>query len=165
MHRTTFFQSAFLAAVVGASVIAGSSMTAQHPAAPITVWGLAQGQDTVPKVYTDSQATAGQAVWTKNCTECHETSDVTGADFRTKWVGQSLFSLYETIRTTMPDGNPGTLSTDEYASTVAYILKLNGLPSGDVRLATDSVTLSAITFRLPAASGTENTQNSSASHY
>jgi mono/diheme cytochrome c family protein len=153
MHRTTIFQTVLLTAVVAASVAAGTRSTAQAPGAPLSHWALQRGQDSLPKVYTDSQATAGQAVWTKTCSECHETSDVTGSDFRTKWVGQNLFSLYETIRTTMPDGDPGTLPVDDYAATVAYILKLNGLPSGEVRLTTDSVSLSAITFRLPAANG------------
>ncbi|MBL0892111.1 MAG: cytochrome c [Gemmatimonadaceae bacterium] len=153
MHRTTIYQTVLLAAVVAASVAAGTRSTAQAPGAPMSPWALQRGQDSLPKVYTDSQATAGQAVWTKTCSECHETSDVTGSDFRTKWVGQNLFALYETIRTTMPDGDPGTLPVDDYAATVAYILKLNGLPSGEARLTTDSVSLSAITFRLPTSGG------------
>jgi mono/diheme cytochrome c family protein len=122
-------------------------MTAQPPLA-----GLRPMVVDTPRVYTDSQAGAGQAVWAKTCAECHGSSDLTGADFRTKWSGQPLFTLYEQIRTTMPDGNPGTLSREEYAATLADILlKLNGLPAGDAKLEADSVALSAITLTLPPA--------------
>ena len=154
MVRHRFFPIVLLAGVAVASFTAGTVTRAQatrmsvaHHSTPPSILRL----DTA-KVYTDSQATAGQAVFVKVCAECHETKDVTGADFRTKWKGQSVFALFEQIRTTMPDGNPGTLSRDEYISTVAYILKLNGLPAGDKALATDSVALSGITLELPPPS-------------
>lgn len=158
MVRHRLFPLALLAGVAVASFTAGSVSRAQAPrmtvaynATPHAGLTAAFLRDTA-KVYTDSQATAGQAVFAKVCAECHETKDVTGADFRTKWKGQSVFALFEQIRTTMPDGNPGTLSRDEYISTVAYILKLNGLPAGDKALATDSVALSVITLELPPPS-------------
>ncbi len=146
MHRPSLLPNALLVAVVVSSIFAATRMTAQAP----RVGPRAVMADT-PRVYTDSQAVQGQTLWTKNCVECHESTDVTGADFRTKWSGQPLFTLYEQIRTTMPDGNPGTLSREEYAATLAYILKLNGLPAGEAKLQADSVALSAITLTLPPA--------------
>jgi S-disulfanyl-L-cysteine oxidoreductase SoxD len=144
--------AAFLAAVVATSVSAASRITAQEPApAPLPAASLARLVLDPPRIYTDSQATAGQAVWAKNCAECHETKDVTGADFRTKWVGQPLFTLYEQIRTTMPDGNPGSLPVEHYAATMAYILKLNGLPAGTSPLESDSAALSAVKLELPGS--------------
>lgn len=146
MLRTSQIPGAFLLVVVATSVFTASRMTAQQPVAALRA--VAFQRDTVT-VYTDSQATAGQEVWTKTCAECHETKDVTGADFRTKWVGQPLFTLYEQIRTTMPDGNPGSLAKEEYAAALAYILKLNGLPAGPTALGTDSVSLSGVKLELP----------------
>lgn len=146
MSRHRFFPIALLASMVGASTLAGTGMRAQEPSGRVE-FGV---RDTL-KVYTEEQAAEGQAVYTKVCSECHETKDVTGADFKTKWVGQPLFALFEQIRTTMPDGNPGTLTREQYAATVAYILKLNGLPAGTAPLATDSAALAAIKFELPAA--------------
>lgn len=140
--------SLFLLAVVAVSVAAAARSTAQSPLAPGRA--VLNDQDTVP-VYSDSQATAGQAVWGKACAECHETKDVTGADFRTKWAGQPVFTLFEQIRTTMPDGNPGSLPKDEYAAALAYILKLNGLTAGATPLAADSVALAGVKLVLPAA--------------
>jgi mono/diheme cytochrome c family protein len=108
-------------------------------------------RDTTP-LYTDAQATAGLAVFTKNCAECHEKKDVTSADFRSKWSGKTLFDLYELVRTTMPDSNPGALSRDEYAAAIAYILKLNGLPAGPATVMPDSSAMRAVTLALPPQS-------------
>jgi hypothetical protein len=148
MPRSFQTPGSLLLAVVASSVVAAVSMTAQQP--------LAQGHavrfdaDTVP-VYSDSQATAGQAVWAKTCSGCHETISVTGGDFRTTWSGQPVFALFERIRTTMPEDNPGSLQREEYAATLAYILKLNGLPAGATPLAADSVALAGIKLVLPPA--------------
>lgn len=146
MRRSLQFPRVFLLAVTAASVAAAARMTAQAPLA--AGHAVRNGQDTVP-VYSDSQATAGQAVWGKACAECHETKDVTGADFRTKWAGQPVFSLFEQIRTTMPDGDPGSLPRESYEAALAYILKLNGLTAGTAPFAADSVALAGVKLILP----------------
>jgi hypothetical protein len=59
-------------------------------------------------VYSDSQATSPvRPCGPRTASSAMRAKDVTGADFRTKWAGQPLFTLFEQIRTTMPDGNPG----------------------------------------------------------
>lgn len=151
MPRTRLLPIALLALVAVASFTAGTVTRAQAPAPGATPLSRTAWSDTA-RIYSEEQAVAGQAAWTKVCAECHETVDVTGADFKTKWRGQSVFALFEQIRTTMPDGNPGTLSREEYAATVAYILKLNGLPAGEKAMPTDSASLAAFTLDLPAAS-------------
>lgn len=146
MRRPNHLPAAFLLSIVTVSVAAATRMTAQPTGLAVRhAWA-----DTVP-VYSDSQATAGQAVWAKTCAECHEAKDVTGADFRTKWVGQPLFTLFEQIRTTMPDGNPGSLPRADYGAALAYILKLNGVPAGPAALSTDSVALAGVKLVLPPA--------------
>lgn len=154
MNNRHFLPSAFLATVIAASVFGGSRMSAQRPlhARSVATTPRSAGlwvADTA-KLYTEEQATDGATVWTNTCSGCHEAKDVTSADFRTKWVGQSLFALYEQIRTTMPDDGPGTLTAEQYLHSVAYILKLNGLPAGETKLVADSASLSALTFALPA---------------
>ncbi len=153
MSRQRIYLLALSASLIGVSaasgIASGSSKRAQDATREAGRFIL---RGDTAKIYTEEQAAAGQAVFTKTCSECHETKDVTGADFRTKWKGQTVFALFEQIRTTMPDGNPGTLSRDEYIGTVAYILKLNGLPSGTTPLATDSTGLAGLTLDLPAAS-------------
>lgn len=156
MTTRMFFPGAFLATVVAASVFGGARMSAQRPAvrpaspsasmAPLSMSAFLV--DTA-KLYTEAQATDGAAVWTKTCAACHESKDVTSADFRTKWGGRALFALYEQIRTTMPDDAPGTLTAEEYTNSVAYILKLNGLPAGETKLVADSATMSGMKIELP----------------
>lgn len=148
MPRSSKLSGLFLLGVVATSALAAARMTAQQPLAP--GYALRDGVDTVP-MYSDSQATAGQVVWTKTCSECHESKDVTGADFRTKWAGQPVFTLFEQIRTTMPDGNPGSLPKEDYAAAMAYIFKLNGLAPGSAPFAPDSVALAAVKLVLPPA--------------
>ncbi|WP_396201235.1 c-type cytochrome [Gemmatimonas sp.] len=152
MTTRTFFPGAFLATVIAASVFGGAQMSAQRPAlrpAPAVPLSVAAFRADTAKLYTELQATDGAAVWTKTCSSCHESKDVTSADFRTKWGGRALFELYEQIRTTMPDDAPGTLTAEEYTNSVAYILKLNGLPAGETKLVADSATMSGMKIELP----------------
>ena len=156
MTTRTFFPGAFLATVIAASVFGGAQMSAQRPSqrsasrqAPAAPLSVAAFLADTAKLYTEAQATDGAAVWTKTCSSCHESKDVTSADFRTKWGGRALFELYEQIRTTMPDDAPGTLTAEEYTNSVAYILKLNGLPAGETKLVADSATMSGMKIELP----------------
>ena len=152
MTTRTFFPGAFFATVIAASVFGGAQMSAQRPAlrpAPAVPLSVAAFRADTAKLYTELQATDGAAVWTKTCSSCHESKDVTSADFRTKWGGRALFELYEQIRTTMPDDAPGTLTAEEYTNSVAYILKLNGLPAGETKLVADSATMSGLKIELP----------------
>lgn len=149
MTISNYLPGAFLATVVAASVFGGSRMSAQRPLAVSPLRAAMFVVDSA-KLYTEAQAEEGAKVWTATCSGCHETKDVTSADFRTKWVGRSLFELYEQIRTTMPDDAPGTLTPDQYLHSVVYILKLNGLPAGATPLVSDSATMSTLKFELPA---------------
>ena len=150
MHKHPHIPSVFLLAVVAASVAAGSQMTAQQPGPRLAALNhRVVVQDS--GVYSDAQAEEGTAVYKKTCAECHELEEFTNGDFKGKWGERPLFDLFEQIRTTMPDGDPGTLQREEYGAVLSYILKLNGLPSGPARLSTDSAALAAITLKLPAA--------------
>ena len=72
-----------------------------------------------------------------NCTSCHGTEKYTGDAFTKNWVGRTVFDLFDQLKTTMPDDNPGGLSAQQYKDIVAYILKINGLPSGTDSLPAD----------------------------
>jgi mono/diheme cytochrome c family protein len=100
-------------------------------------------------LYTEEQATAGAAVFGKICAECHEKKDITNNDFRAKWTARPLWDLYELVRTTMPDSNPGGLSRDEYSNALAYILKLNGVPAGPTAVMPDSTLMKNTKLSLP----------------
>ncbi len=117
---------------------------------------LAQGAESI--TYSDEQATRGDQVFTKICQQCHTRRDMANADFRLKWNGQTVYDLYDLVRTTMPDSAPGTLSPAEYSDVTAYIMKLNGIRAGAQPMPIDSL-MRRIKLDIPMAGAP-----SSASH-
>ena len=105
--------------------------------------------DTIP-MYTAEQLTSGTALYEKLCRDCHEDADYTNEKFRTKWNGRTLYDLYEDIRTKMPEDNPNSLTRDQYAEAMAYVLKLNGVPAGPNRVAPNDSAMKAITLKFGA---------------
>ena len=81
-------------------------------------------------VYTEEQATRGDTEHQNNCSSCHGTEKYAGDAFTKNWVGRTVFDLFDQIKTTMPDDNPGGLAAQQYKDIVAYILKVNGIPAG-----------------------------------
>lgn len=94
--------------------------------------------------YTANQARRGQATYQRNCLACHTAAAYTGVAFRRAWAGRSPFEIWELIRTTMPQDNPGRLKPTEYADIVAYMLRLNGYPAGDEELPADAGQLQSL---------------------
>lgn len=99
-------------------------------------------------VFTAEQAESGAKVYRKNCTSCHAPVGYTGLAFRRVWNGRSVFEFFDLIRTTMPNDEPGKLSRGEYAEIMAYLLKLNGLPSGEAKLPDDDEGLKKIRIEI-----------------
>lgn len=85
-------------------------------------------------VFTDAQAERGKRVYDGECSLCHGPTEFSGRAFLLVWGGQPLGSLFSQIRMTMPMSNPGHLSPRQYAEVVAYMLKLNDFPAGEVEL-------------------------------
>jgi mono/diheme cytochrome c family protein len=81
-------------------------------------------------IYSEAQARRGQSTYQRHCVTCHTAAAYSGAAFRRVWGGKSPYDLWEQIRTTMPQDNPGQLKAAEYADIVAYLLRLNGYPAG-----------------------------------
>src|SRR5688572_32308623 len=85
-------------------------------------------------VYSEAQAARGQTAFDRNCTNCHDTNRFTGAEFVQNWSDKPLAELYEIMRTTMPEDNPGSLKPQQYADVLSFILKLNGFAAGETEL-------------------------------
>ena len=107
------------------------------------------GRTTLDSVYTSDQAYKGQQVYREQCTACHAPTSYTGSPFRRIWGGRSVFDFFDLIRTTMPNDNPGKLSRGDYAAIMAYLLKLNGLPSGERQLPEEDEELKRIRIEVP----------------
>ena len=89
-------------------------------------------------LYTTDQASRGGDVFEDVCAECHTTSEFRGRVFQADWGRRSVYSFYRTVRSTMPDDNPGGLSEQVYLDVIAYILGMNGHPTGPGELNADS---------------------------
>ncbi len=116
----------------------------------------ANGQSaTADGLYTPAQADAGEALYDDQCLACHgslqafvpEMAALLGDHtFRNRWEGRSVGELFQLIQEEMPQDAPGTLSNDETASLVAYILAGNRFPAGDRALSSDLEALNEIPF-------------------
>ncbi len=133
-------------------------MTAPFPAAQ-------QGQDDSGQtatvwdgVYSESQALRGRDVYEGACGFCHgrrldgaaddpdmrSAPPLARAKFLRDWEGRSLALLYEYSRTTMPEGNPGSLTDAEYVDVIAYMLSVSRVPAGDNELLPELQSLASI---------------------
>ena len=99
---------------------------------------------TLDGVYTAQQAARGKDIYGVACTSCHNVVSHTGTTFAKYWAGHPLSDLYEYIGVSMPKNNPGTLSEQETADVVAYILQMNAMPVGKGELPADSAALARI---------------------
>lgn len=89
------------------------------------------------------QATAGQAVYTRQCAACHgpnlegrDAPALSGENFEHKWAGSSVHALFTKIRT-MPPGAPNSLNEQEYLDVTALVLHKMAVPPGPEALPTD----------------------------
>lgn len=108
---------------------------------------------TVSGVYSEAQAKRGEAIFNATCSACHVASDYSGDAFRSHFVGGTAFDMYNTIRSSMPQDSPGSLTDAQYADVVAFMLKLNGLPSRsrDLPAVDDSLKLITVEAKSPQA--------------
>ena len=102
-------------------------------------------------VFTEAQATVGQAVYSGACGICHgrrlngapedpdmrSTPPLARARFLRVWEGRSLATLFEYTRATMPEDNPNSLTDQEYVDVIAYMLSVGGMPVGEAELRPD----------------------------
>lgn len=113
----------------------------------------ATSRSTADGVYTSAQADAGFTLFVEACQNCHAPTQHALPPFRARWLGRSLGDLFGYLRREMPQTDPGTLSNEEYAMLVAYVLRINGLPAGREPLRGDSAALASIRFDSVALTG------------
>ncbi|MCC6318726.1 MAG: c-type cytochrome [Gemmatimonadaceae bacterium] len=102
------------------------------------------GRSAMSGVMNAEQVARGRATHRTSCGSCHGAEAYTGESFEQAWKGRTVFDLYELIKTTMPEDNPGQLPVKDYVDIVAYILNLNGYPQGDAELSVDEAELKLI---------------------
>lgn len=144
-----------LALVVAGCAARGPAETPADPPAPATpeqATPVAPAQSTDPPaetdppteaeatagIFTESQADRGRTAFDELCAECHTDSEFRGRLFQSNWGRRTVYAFYRTIRSTMPDNNPGGLEEQVYLDVVSYILSLNGHEAGTSELSADS---------------------------
>ena len=123
--------------------ISTGALRAQAPAAAKT---------TNDGVFTDAQVKKGSEIYGQQCASCHDAQlagsgtapALAGTDFSANWKDETVGSLFERIRATMPADNPGSLQRPQVAELVAFILNFNKYPVGASELGTDFEALKTI---------------------
>ncbi|HEY0875406.1 MAG TPA: cytochrome c [Vicinamibacterales bacterium] len=106
-------------------------------------------------VYTKAQADGAKKQFETICADCHpftvaakkKPKDLPLGDepFFDSWSGRPLSEMITLIALTMPNDGSATVTDEEAANLVAYILQQNGYPAGSVPLTT--ATASAVIQR------------------
>ena len=136
-------RSVLIALAAITTVIAVRQGTAQTPPAPTSVWS---------GVYSTEQAARGKKLYVRDCAKCHGESllggeggpALAGKEFMLQYDKRSVGALFDVMQTTMPDENPGSLSTRQYADLVAFVLSENGFPAGKTDLSNVLAALTGI---------------------
>lgn len=135
------------------SLLAAATLAATLATTTAAVGQQAAGS-TADGVYTEAQAAEGAALYQGACAMCHgerlagtyEIPALTGRFLR-NWANGSVGTLFDYVSRAMPQMAPGSLSPEENARIVAFLLKENGMPAGARPLPSDQEALDRIAFK------------------
>lgn len=89
-------------------------------------------------IYSAAQAARGEIAFDEVCAQCHTTSEFRGRTFQRNWGRRTVYSFFRTVRSTMPDDNPGGLDEQTYLDVVSYVMRMNGHDAGPAEMLPDS---------------------------
>jgi mono/diheme cytochrome c family protein len=127
------------------TAVLGGLFIAVAAAAPQSQWdGL----------YTVEQAKRGGALFEEKCSTCHGSDlmgsqmapPLVGKDFSTGWNDLPLADMFELIKETMPQDNPGTLTNAQAADILAFLLERGSYPPGKSELSGETEELKKYKF-------------------
>jgi hypothetical protein len=112
-------------------------------------------------VYTEEQARRGKDLYLTHCVSCHGEAlqgggpvhALVGSEFGANWNGLSMGDMLERTRISMPLDKPGTLSRQQIADVLSFVLSANKAPAGSVELPRQTELLGAIKFLATKPSG------------
>jgi mono/diheme cytochrome c family protein len=99
----------------------------------------AQSKTVLDGVFTAAQVARGEGVYAAKCAHCHEGADVdgpnlTGDPFVDRWREDNLSTLFQFLKTRMPQDAPGSLDDKTYVDLVARLLEASHYPTGNTEL-------------------------------
>jgi len=91
--------------------------------------------DSPPTKEGSAQLLNGRQQYVEHCSRCHgddllgrtNAPPLAGSTFLERWETRSALDLFDNMRTTMPQTNPGGLASDVYFDITAYLLEENEL--------------------------------------
>jgi len=112
-------------------------------------------------VYTEEQAKRGGPMYSEFCASCHGPELMGGemapplatGDFLSGWDGLTLGDLFERMRISMPQNAPGSLSGQQNADILSFILSANKFPTGTSELSNQAMVLKTIKFEAKKPNG------------
>ena len=117
-------------------VFASRLLVAQGAASGGTVWD---------GVFTEAQASRGEAAYRRSCAACHKEDllggstgpAVAGEEFFRRWNESTVDDVVQTMRSSMPQEAPNSLDAQVYVDIITYLLKASGIPTGSGELTAD----------------------------
>jgi mono/diheme cytochrome c family protein len=92
--------------------------------------GAVPQRTTLDGVFSAAQVQRGTAVFSATCSQCHT--------HRRNWQGRTFYDVFDQIRSTMPNDNPGGLARRDYIDVLSWILAENGYPAGSADITSDA---------------------------
>ena len=90
----------------------------------------------VSGIYSEAQAESGADLYNTYCAHCHLPSFYANVDVT--WNDMSVLDFYYKVSGSMPADNPRALSQAQYLNLVAWVLAINGYPSGNTSMSLDN---------------------------
>jgi mono/diheme cytochrome c family protein len=150
MHMPSSLLYVFaVAGVVSLATVRAQTLPSQNASTP-TIWD---------SVYTDTQAKRGEPIYTNHCAFCHGDTLINGTQgpplagdaFLVNWKGNTLAALFDKTATMMPSDDPGSLTKEQYADVLAYMLSVGKAPAGTIDLKADMESLKQIRIEMKPA--------------
>lgn len=117
----------------------------------------AQGKSVNDGVYSEAQAKRGEAVYKEQCAACHGDNlegsgpmpPLAGKDFLANWEGKPVADVFDKTQSSMPATAPGSMTPEQTADVVAYMLAAGKYPAGSADLPDKADDLKQITLDAP----------------
>src|SRR6185295_17247171 len=124
----------------------------------LTATTIAQTPKSVSEgVYTAAQAKRGEGVYKEQCAACHGDNlegsgpmpPLAGKDFLANWGGKAVAEIFDKTQTSMPATAPGSLTPEQTADVISYLLSVGKYPAGSADLPPKADDLKQITLDAP----------------
>lgn len=136
-------------AIVGTMAVCASGVTWSR-----STLAAQEQQSQWDGIYTVEQAARGESLFADKCSSCHGPDmnggemapGLVGSSFTSNWNDLTLGDLFDRIRVSMPQNDPGSLSRQENADILAFILRKGSYPAGEAELPTRTEVLGMYKF-------------------